>query len=184
MKKTLLVALLSAAVFSASAAPVVYDPDHPSVAIPLSQYPDVVEKAILAKDYARALDVIRLGLEQNPKSAELRFQRCVTYGAMGKTGQAKSCYEDMIRTYPEIANPYNNLAAIYSEVDGDLDKAEELLKRCINLNPGNATAYANLAGIYLVRARDAYQESSNRRSDRTLLKKIEVINNLIAAENH
>lgn len=135
-----------------------YDPDNPGRIVPVAEYPDLVDKLIARKNFDLAQTVISEGLKANPLSAQLRFQRCVLFERMGQTEKARELLEDFITRYPEIPEPYNNLAAIYSSI-GNLDRAEELLKRCLALKPNFALAHANLGNLYLARARNAFATS-------------------------
>ena len=64
----------------------------------------------------------------------------------------------MIRTYPEIPEPYNNLAGIYSR-EGNLTRAEELLVKALALRPNFALAHMNLGNLYLAKAKNAYNSA-------------------------
>ena len=135
-----------------------YDPDNPSRIVPINEYPELVDKLIVRKNFDLAQTVIEEGLKQNPLSVQLRFQRCVLFERMGQKDRARELLEDFITRYPEIPEPYNNLAAIYSSV-GNLDRAEELLKKCLALRPNFALAHANLGNLYLARSKNAFATS-------------------------
>ncbi|MCF0253625.1 MAG: FAD:protein FMN transferase [Duodenibacillus sp.] len=90
--------------------------------------PNQVERLLVEKRYDEALKVAEDGLKANGMSVQLRFQRAVVLERMGRAEDAIAAFEEIIRTYPEIPEPYNNLAAIYSQ-QGKLDRAEELLKK-------------------------------------------------------
>ncbi len=134
------------------------DPDAPAVLLNNAQVPAVVDKLIGRADYQKALNLIAEGLKANPHSAQLRFQRCVVYERMGDRQKAKDGFERMIRTYPEIPEPYNNLAGIYSR-EGNLTRAEELLVKALALRPNFALAHMNLGNLYLAKAKNAYNSA-------------------------
>lgn len=135
-----------------------YDPDNPAKIVPINEYPELADKLIARKNFDLAQTVIEEGLKQNPLSVQLRFQRCVLFERMGQKEKARELLEDFITRYPEIPEPYNNLAAIYSSI-GNLDRAEELLKKCLALRPNFALAHANLGNLYLARAKNAFTTS-------------------------
>lgn len=156
------------------------DPDAPSVLLNSSQVPGVVEKLIGRRDYKGALDLIEEGLKANPHSAQLRFQRCVTYERMGDRERAKNAFEQFIRTYPEIPEPYNNLAGLYA-ADGSLVRAEELLVKAVALRPNFALAYTNLGNLYLAKAKNAYDTAIRTGGNKESLKaRIESIDRILA----
>ncbi len=138
---------------------ILFDPERPSVEIMPSQYPALVEKEVAAGNFRRAMYVIDVGLKKNPRSAQLKFQRCNVLEAMGQTDEARECFKDFIAHYPEIAEPYNNLARIESTL-GNIDEAESLLKQAVAVNPNFAVAWENLGNLYLSRAKTSFERSS------------------------
>ena len=58
---------------------------------------------------AQALELADLGLEKNPRSAQLRFSRTVALERLGRTEEAAKALRSLIAEYPEIPEPYNNL---------------------------------------------------------------------------
>lgn len=138
---------------------ILFDPERPSVEILPSRYPSLIEREIAAGNYRRAMYVIDVGLKKNPRSAQLKFQRCNVLEAMGQRAQARECLKDFIAHYPEISEPYNNLAKI-AATEGNVDEAEELLKQAVQINPKFAVAWENLASLYLSRAKMSYEEAA------------------------
>ena len=57
-------------------------------------------------------------------------------------------FEDMITAYPEIVEPYNNLAALYAQ-EGEYTKAKKLLERAVTINPNFAMGFENLGDLTL-----------------------------------
>ncbi len=173
-----LAVFLSTPCVQAESAVKVYDPDEPRRIIAISEYPNLVDKLIARKNFTLAETVIEEGLKSNPLSAQLRFQRCVLFEKKGDTEQAIKLLEDFIDRYPEIPEPHNNLAALYS-AQGNLDRAEELLKRALALRPNFALAYDNLGNLYLARAKNAYgsalQYAPNAKSVRAKLNNVQSI---------
>lgn len=156
------------------------DPDAPSVLLNNAQVPAVVDKLIGRRDYDAALALIAEGLKANPHSAELRFQRCVVYERMGDRERAKNALEQFIRTYPEIPEPYNNLAGIYSR-EGNLTRAEDLLVQAVALRPDFALAHTNLGNLYLAKAKNAYNTAIKTGGDKQKLKnRVEAVDKILA----
>ncbi len=176
----LLAAVLAAGLAACPAAQaVIIDPDEPSKAVSPDQYPHLVEKLIGRGDFDEALAIIDEALQKNPVSVQLRFQRCVAYERMGEKARAAKLYEDFIVRYPEIPEPYNNLASIYAS-EGKLDRAQELVERALALRPTFALAYRNLGQIYLAKAKNAFESSlSNAPGSRSVQNKIKAIDELL-----
>lgn len=98
-------------------------------------------------------------LAANPKDAQLRFVRAVLLADAKRMPEAKAGFEQLIQDYPELPEPYNNLATI-AAAEGQLARAEQLLKSALEANPAFATAQENLGDLYLRMAADAYAQAA------------------------
>ena len=85
-----------------------------------------VDQLLKAGHPAQALELADLGLEKNPRSAQLRFSRTVALERLGRTEEAAKALRSLIAEYPEIPEPYNNLAVIEAGM-GSLEEAVKLL---------------------------------------------------------
>ncbi len=153
--------------------------DLPLSSLRQDQYSDAIDAYAAKGQYQKALDVADLGLRKNPKSAQLKFQRCVVLEKMGDTAQAKAELERFIRLYPEIPEGYNNLAALLSR-EGELDAAETYLKRALAFRPKFRQAHVNLGNLYLARAKAAYETARSLKSDKTVKARLDGVNALLA----
>ncbi|HTJ95766.1 MAG TPA: tetratricopeptide repeat protein, partial [Pararobbsia sp.] len=70
-----------------------------------------------------------------------------------------SAFLALTQQYPEVPEPYNNLAALYAK-RGQYDNARATLETAISSNPGFALGYQNLGSLYLKLAEDAYTHAS------------------------
>ena len=61
----------------------------PFKALSVDQYSDAVDARAAKGDYEGALDIIAKALAKNPKSVQLRFQRCVVLEKSGDTEAAQ-----------------------------------------------------------------------------------------------
>ena len=155
----------------------------PFKALSVDQYSDAVDARAAKGDYEGALDIIAKALAKNPKSVQLRFQRCVVLEKSGDTEAARRELNRFTAMYPEIPEPYNNLAAIESSA-GNLDKAEELLKTALRLRPAFRNARINLANLYLVRALTNYKEAQEQKAEPALAERIPTLSKLIEKLHH
>jgi tetratricopeptide (TPR) repeat protein len=64
----------------------------------------------------------------------------------------------LTQDYPELPEPYNNLAVLYAG-PGQYDKARVTLEMAIRTNPNYATAHENLGDIYVRLASQAYNKA-------------------------
>lgn len=153
--------------------------DLPITSLRQDQYSDAIDAYAAKGQFQKALDVADLGLMKNPKSAQLKFQRCVILEKMGHTEEAKAELERFIRLYPEIPEGYNNLAALLSR-DGDLDTAETYLKRAIAFRPKFRQAHVNLGNLYLARAKASYETAQSLKNDKAVKTRLDGVNALLA----
>lgn len=86
------------------------------------------------------------------------FKRATILEHLGRRDEAMAAYQQLINAYPEIPEPYNNLAILTADGGkGDIDHAIELLDRAITANPNFATAHENLGDLYALKALQNYR---------------------------
>jgi Flp pilus assembly protein TadD len=94
-------------------------------------------------------------LKDNPRDAQVRFMRGVILAEQGKAVEATLVFERLIQEFPELPEPYNNLAAIHA-AQGRYESAQRLLLQALQAAPNYVTAYENLGDLYLSMAQAAY----------------------------
>ena len=126
-----------------------------------------VDQLLKAGHPAQALELADLGLEKNPRSAQLRFSRTVALERLGRTEEAAKALRSLIAEYPEIPEPYNNLAVIEAGM-GSLEEAVKLLDRALLLEsqPLQSASRKN-RGDVIPRARARELEALHRASPPT-----------------
>jgi len=82
-----------------------------------------------------------------PRDPQMRFMRGVILSEQGRGADATIVFTQLTQDFPELPEPYNNLAALYA-AQGQFDKARAALETAIKLKPDYATAYENLGDIY------------------------------------
>lgn len=107
---------------------------------------------------AAALDRVNSYLAANPKNAEAMFMRGVLLVELGKRDEAIKAFTDLSEKYPDLPEPYNNLAVLYAD-QGQYDKARKALESAIKTHPSYATAHENLGDIYARLASEAYDKA-------------------------
>jgi len=108
----------------------------------------------------QALAELDLLITSNPKNPEARFLKGVALQAANRHDDAIDIYTQLAKDFPELPEPYNNLAVLYAEKN-EFDKAEDALRAAIKTNKSYATAYENLGDIYAQRASIAYNDALN-----------------------
>lgn len=97
-------------------------------------------------------------LAEKPRDPQLRFLKGVLLADSKRPAQAAELFAQLTVDYPEIPEPYNNLAVIHAE-RGEFDKARALLEAALRAQPAYAVAHQNLGDIYTQLARLSYQQA-------------------------
>ncbi len=105
-----------------------------------------------------ALAKVNVALAQQPKDAQGRFVKGLILTEQKKSADAIQVFTGLTEDYPELPEPYNNLAVLYAS-QGNYDKAKAALELAIHTHPAYATAYENLGDIYAQLARRSYDKA-------------------------
>lgn len=97
-------------------------------------------------------------LAQTPKDAQGRFLKGLIFTEQKKIPEAIQVFTSITEDFPELPEPYNNLAVLYAG-QGNYDKAKAALELAIHTHPTYATAHENLGDIYAQLARRAYDKA-------------------------
>jgi hypothetical protein len=97
-------------------------------------------------------------LAAKPRDPQMRFIKGVILRDAGKTAEAIAAFTKLTEDYPELPEPYNNLAVIYAS-QSQYDKARSALEMAIRTNPSYATAHENLGDVYAKLASQAYNKA-------------------------
>lgn len=123
-----------------------------------------------ADEYADVNQLVRSGklpeamakadqyLATKPRDPQMRFLKGVIQRDSGKTPDAIVTFTRLTEDYPELPEPYNNLAVLYAG-QSQFDKARTALEMAIRTNPSYATAHENLGDVYAKLASQAYNKA-------------------------
>ena len=126
--------------------------------------------AAWADDYSDVNQLLRSGkhsealakadqyLAAKPRDPQMRFLKGVIQTEAGKPADAIATFNKLTEDYPELPEPYNNLAVLYAG-QSQFDKARAALEMAIRTNPSYATAHENLGDVYAKRASQAYSKA-------------------------
>jgi tetratricopeptide (TPR) repeat protein len=129
---------------------------------------------------SQALDKVNGYLANKPKDAQARFLKGLILTEQGQTADAIKIFSALTDDYPELPEPYNNLAVLYAG-QGQYDKARLLLEMAISTHPSYATAHENLGDIYAKMASQAYDRALQLDHGNTATQtKLAMIQNLFA----
>ncbi|MCS4508791.1 nuclear transport factor 2 family protein [Xylophilus ampelinus] len=129
-----------------------------------------VSAPALADDYTDVNQLIRTGkfadaqlkadryLANNPRDPQMRFLKGVIQTESGKQNDAIATFTALTQEFPELPEPYNNLAVLYAN-QKQYDKARAALDMAIRTNPSYATAHENMGDVYAKLASQAYSRA-------------------------
>ncbi len=117
-----------------------------------------VSKLMRSGKLAEAMARAESYLTTNPRDPQMRFLKGVIQRDSGKQTEAIVTFAKLSEDYPELPEPYNNLAVLYAG-QSQFDKARAALEMAIRTNPSYATAHENLGDVYAKLASQAYNKA-------------------------
>ena len=121
--------------------------------------PDV-DASIAQKNWQAALTQLDARIASNPRDAQARFKRGTVLAHLNRDDEAIAAFVELTQMFPELPEPYNNLAALYAR-NGRLIDARTALETAIKVNPGYGLAFENLGDVYLRMADQAYRRAQS-----------------------
>ena len=137
--------------------------------------------AAQADDYSDVAKLVRDGktadaiakadkyLVSNQRDPQMRFLKGTAQAAAGQAEEAIATFTLLTEEYPELPEPYNNLAVIYAG-QNRLDQARNALEMAVRNNPNYAVAHENLGDIYTRLAQQSYTRSLQLSGNNAALK--------------
>ncbi len=127
-----------------------------------------------------AMTKVNAALAQTPKDALGRFLKANIFIEQKRFNDAIQVLTGLTEDFPELPEPYNNLAALYAS-QGNYEKAKAALELAIHTNPSYATAHENLGDIYAQLARREYDKAlSLDKGNATAQSKLSLVKDLFA----
>ncbi len=164
-----------------------------ATALPAALCLALLSGAVHADDYSDVNVLLRQGkaaealvkadayIAGKPRDPQMRFLRGVILTEQGKQAEATMAFTQLTQDFPELPEPYNNLAALYA-AQSQFDKARAALEMAIRLNPNYATAYENLGDVYARLAAQQYTRAQQFASaNATVAPKLTLIRQLFSA---
>lgn len=119
--------------------------------------PDV-QRLMKGGQWSQALEKVDAHLASQPKEAQGRFLKGVILTEMGRPAEAIVIFNRLAEDYPELPEPYNNLAVLYAQ-QKQYDKARTALEMAIRTHPSYSIAHENLGDVYAKLASQAYDKA-------------------------
>lgn len=117
-----------------------------------------VQTLVRQSQYPAALEKVDQLLAVKPKDVQARFTKGIILTEMNRPNDAITVYQKITEDYPELPEPYNNLAVIYAS-QRQYEKAKAALELAIRTHPTYATAHENLGDVYAKLASQAYDKA-------------------------
>lgn len=112
----------------------------------------------LAGQKTQAADLVAQALTRTPDDLQLRFALGVMQMELGERAKAQALFTQLTQDFPDLADPFNNLAVLHAAA-GDLDAAQVALLQALRLQPEHAQALENLGDVLVRLALRAYQRA-------------------------
>ena len=139
---------------------------------------DSAQAALKAGNPQRALEIADTALKTLPNDAQLRFVRAVSLSLLYRLPEAEAAFADLTREFPELPEPYNNLAVVRA-AQGKLDQARNALEDAIRAVPDYAVAYENLGDIHAQLAARSYRNAQKLDpANKTIAPKLKLVSDI------
>lgn len=106
----------------------------------------------------QAIKTAEDGLKATPDDPRLRFALGTMLLEQQQLERARVLFVGLTEDFPDLADPYNNLAVIHA-ARGEYEPARQSLMRALDLQPDHAQAQENLGDVLMRLAQQAYERA-------------------------
>ncbi len=117
-----------------------------------------IDASIASRNWSAALSQLDARIAANPRDVQAQFKRGTVLARLNRDDDAIAQFLALTQAYPELPEPYNNLAALYAK-HGRYDEARAALVTATQANPDYSLAYENLGDLYLRLASESYKRA-------------------------
>ena len=142
-----------------------------------------VQKLLAAGKNVEAMQRADQFLNTKPRDPMMRFLKGISLSQAGRAPEAITVFTKLTEDYPELPEPFNNLAVLYAQ-QGQYDKARTALEMAIHTNPSYATAYENLGDVYAKLASQAYSKALQIDTRSAVAPKLAMIRDIFPRERN
>jgi tetratricopeptide (TPR) repeat protein len=121
--------------------------------------PSDVEKLLKAGKYPEAIELVNKHIKKTPRNVQLRFLKARLQIEQRQFNLAKKTLIEITQQFPELPEPYNNLAALAANQNQWI-QARDYLELALKLRPSYAMASANLGEVYIRLGAKAYEDAA------------------------
>ncbi len=141
-----------------------------------------VRELIAARQFVAAEARVDALLAQRPREAQARFLKGVLQTERGDDAGAIATFLALTEDYPELPEPYNNVAVLYAQ-KGNLGAARTALQSALIAAPDWALAHENLGDVYARMAAVEYDRAATLdRAGKSAAAKLTLARALLAAK--
>jgi len=119
---------------------------------------EAVRQLFRSGEQSKAFEELDRLLAGRGATPELRFLKGVLKSEAKQFDEALLVFRELTETYPELPEPYNNLAVLRAS-RGEFAEARTALEGAIRANPDFGVAHQNLGDVYAQLARMSYQQA-------------------------
>ena len=119
---------------------------------------DKIQLLIENDKHKEALNLTEDYLSRNKSDIKFQFLKGLILARLNRYNDAEKIFYKMAEENPNLPEPLNNLAVIYS-IQGEYSKAQEILKKALESNRNYETVYHNLSDLYAKVASRAYNQA-------------------------
>jgi len=125
---------------------------------PVDEQADIA-RLMQSGQLAEALKRVEGMLMLNPSNSKMRFTKAIILAQQGKSPEAITLLIKLTEDFPDLPEPYNNLAVLYAG-NGQYESARIALDKAVANNPGYGMAHENLGDVYAELAIQAYEKAA------------------------
>ncbi|MEO5339848.1 MAG: tetratricopeptide repeat protein [Magnetococcus sp. MYC-9] len=120
------------------------------------------------KKLDQAMKKLEAFLREHPRDAEARFLHGLILTGKSQSDEAIRVFRELGNDFPDLPEPYNNLAVLYAE-RGDYDNARQALLNAVRILPDYGTAHENLGDVYAKLASQSYAQALRVNASNTIV---------------
>jgi Flp pilus assembly protein TadD len=132
-----------------------------------------IDQLFRTGDAEQALRQADAAIAKQPRAAQIRFLKGVMLTDLKREAEARQVFVALTEDFPELPDPYNNLAVLYA-ASGELQKALNALNQALRNDPTHRAARENLGDVHLALAIQAWSaaQASSSGDDAELRRKL------------
>ncbi|WP_162877961.1 tetratricopeptide repeat protein [Trinickia diaoshuihuensis] len=119
-----------------------------------------IDASIASQNWSAALVELDARIASHPRDIQAKFKRGTVLARLNRDDEAIRQFTELTELYPELPEPYNNLATLYAK-HGRYQEARGALETALQANPSYGLAYENLGDLYLHLAEQSYRRAQS-----------------------